>query len=383
MVRLIKSTARVLSLTLKYFFDKKTKAEFEEPSTDIFRNWLVEAEDFQRNLPNKKIRKKRNSGCFIWTFFSMIVFPAMVLAMLMVAFTFVGKTGKMFKLTMPTISFASDDSLISSDEVKMTSYNSARTKKMAKISHYWPPLGGTNCSDFQNGVCVAKTSSGDSWESWVDKGLACPSKYPFGTKFIVQGKTWTCVDRGGAIVETTDGKIWLDLLTQKPPVSFGEVLEVTIVYTGKPAQVAKSGRFGHKPIFTKGDSEDWELSNIPNDGQRVNFSQWVSTNPWVVVPAKGKWSFCQQTDKTGWSQYGMGGGVTAGGLCANATQIDNFVKKIDGLGVAEWHPHTGSDPFYKINIWCPSTDYVLRNQTDTDIVLEFKRVGEKVILEKK
>jgi hypothetical protein len=105
----------------------------------------------------------------------------------------------------------------------------------AKISHYWPPLGGTNCSEFVNGVCVSRMSSGEPWEKWVNQAVACPLKYSFGTKFVVLGKTYTCLDRGGAIqsiIEYISGIFtqveWLDLLQETAPVPYGTVIDVQV-----------------------------------------------------------------------------------------------------------------------------------------------------------
>jgi hypothetical protein len=98
----------------------------------------------------------------------------------------------------------------------------------ARISHYWPALGGTNCARFVNGQCLSKMSSGQPWQNWIDKACACPAKYPFGTSFIVDGKEWVCMDRGGAIVVTGAGEVWLDLLTEHATRPYGQVVTVEV-----------------------------------------------------------------------------------------------------------------------------------------------------------
>jgi len=100
----------------------------------------------------------------------------------------------------------------------------------AKISWYYPPLGGPNCSHFVNGVCMSRMASGLPWEDYVNIATACPSSYPFGTKFIVQGREWVCLDRGGKIVQEQDGTIWLDLLSPSAIVSYGTVLDVGVIH---------------------------------------------------------------------------------------------------------------------------------------------------------
>jgi hypothetical protein len=42
----------------------------------------------------------------------------------------------------------------------------------ARISHYWPPLGGTNCYLFVNGQCISRMASGEPWQKWVDNAVA-------------------------------------------------------------------------------------------------------------------------------------------------------------------------------------------------------------------
>jgi hypothetical protein len=98
----------------------------------------------------------------------------------------------------------------------------------ARISHYYPGWGGPNCSNFVGGRCVSNMASGKPWEPYLDQACACPAEFPFGTKFVVQGKTWVCMDRGGAIVRE-GGKIWLDLLTKKAIVPYGAVLKVEVI----------------------------------------------------------------------------------------------------------------------------------------------------------
>jgi len=102
----------------------------------------------------------------------------------------------------------------------------------AKISWYWPPLGGPNCSHFVNGTCMSRMASGLPWQDYVNIAAACPSNWAFGTKFVVQGKEWTCLDRGGKILEEPDGTIWLDLLTPSAIVNYGTVMDVGIIPTG-------------------------------------------------------------------------------------------------------------------------------------------------------
>ena len=101
----------------------------------------------------------------------------------------------------------------------------------ARLSHYWPPLGGTNCARFIDGYCVSRTASGERWEDWVGIGAACPPEMPFWTQFrLPGGELFTCVDRGGMIV-AEGGIPWLDLLVESPPVEYGTVVDVELIET--------------------------------------------------------------------------------------------------------------------------------------------------------
>ena len=99
---------------------------------------------------------------------------------------------------------------------------------VARLSYYWPPLGGINADHD-----LFTTADGTSWIKRVEQGekiLACPPEYPFGTRFIIHDEVWTCYDRGGDIVTKPEGYIWLDMLAPEMPYSLTwgvyEVIEV-------------------------------------------------------------------------------------------------------------------------------------------------------------
>lgn len=102
-------------------------------------------------------------------------------------------------------------------------------QRMGKISHYWPPLGGVNCAQFVGGKCVSKMASGLPWEEWVGRAAACPVELPFGTTIeLPGGETFYCLDRGGKVVTTAAGELWIDLLLESAPVPYGTVMPVTV-----------------------------------------------------------------------------------------------------------------------------------------------------------
>lgn len=96
-----------------------------------------------------------------------------------------------------------------------------------RYSYYWPPLGGPNCAIFHHGRCTSNTANGARWQDWIGKGIACPPEWPFGTKIVFEGETWTCVDRGGKI-QYEDGIPWIDFLTPRPMYSYGTVVRVEV-----------------------------------------------------------------------------------------------------------------------------------------------------------
>ncbi|MBI2430954.1 MAG: hypothetical protein HYV39_02990 [Candidatus Levybacteria bacterium] len=119
-------------------------------------------------------------------------------------------------------------------------------KKVSAIfSWYWPNLGGTNCSSFRSdlpdrafsfpdadhssGWCWSRMSSGENWEYYVGRAVACPQEWPFGTKVYAFGREWLCLDHGGAIV-TENGESWIDFLTPSPPMSYRTHFDVWVLY---------------------------------------------------------------------------------------------------------------------------------------------------------
>ncbi len=102
-------------------------------------------------------------------------------------------------------------------------------QRMAKISHYWPPLGGVNCAQFVGGRCISRMASGLPWEEWIGRAAACPVELPFGTTVeLPGGETFQCLDRGGKVVTTAAGELWIDLLVESAPVPYGTVMPVTV-----------------------------------------------------------------------------------------------------------------------------------------------------------
>ena len=122
------------------------------------------------------------------------------------------------------------------EEVKPTSTptpsNDASQFIKVKVSHYWPELGGVNCLTFVNGECISRMANGKTWQSGVGQDvMACPPELEFGTQLylIDFDRTFTCTDRGSAIVKTVNGEYWIDLLLPKALVPYGKVMEAEIL----------------------------------------------------------------------------------------------------------------------------------------------------------
>jgi len=88
-----------------------------------------------------------------------------------------------------------------------------------RLSWYDPALLGPNChpANVHNGKCHASLY-GREWQEWVGIGLACPADFPLGSDWYIKelGKTFKCVDRGGAITQLPDGSYFVDLLRETP-----------------------------------------------------------------------------------------------------------------------------------------------------------------------
>ena len=100
-----------------------------------------------------------------------------------------------------------------------------------KMSWYNPALGGPNCLTFVNGKCISRMASGERWQDWLGRAVACPPSWPFWTKIrLPGGEEFFCLDRGSAIVYGADGLPFIDLLVEYPPVPFGTVLEIGVQF---------------------------------------------------------------------------------------------------------------------------------------------------------
>jgi hypothetical protein len=97
-----------------------------------------------------------------------------------------------------------------------------------RTSWYWPELGGVNCASFINGECISKMSSGLRWQDYVNYAIACPPQWSFHTKLVVNGKTWECLDRGGAI-QYEDGLPWVDFLQEHTDYPYGSLVDVILI----------------------------------------------------------------------------------------------------------------------------------------------------------
>jgi len=98
-----------------------------------------------------------------------------------------------------------------------------------RYSRYDPALGGVNCSRFVGGVCISNMASGKPWAPWMELACACPPEWDFGTTVVLDGQRWTCLDRGGKI-NYVDGIPWVDFLTRTPQYSYGQIVEVEVIW---------------------------------------------------------------------------------------------------------------------------------------------------------
>jgi hypothetical protein len=72
-------------------------------------------------------------------------------------------------------------------------------------------------------------ASGERWQDWTERAIACPVEWEFGTRVIVAGREWTCMDHGGAIIFDADGIPWIDMLTPEPLFRHGSIIVATLI----------------------------------------------------------------------------------------------------------------------------------------------------------
>ncbi len=96
-----------------------------------------------------------------------------------------------------------------------------------RVSNYWPPDGGTNCAYFVGGICRSRMASLERWQEWQYMAAACPAEWPFGTLIEIDGRTWICLDRGGA-VKYRKGIPFVDLMTDEYLFRYGQIIRVKI-----------------------------------------------------------------------------------------------------------------------------------------------------------
>jgi hypothetical protein len=74
-------------------------------------------------------------------------------------------------------------------------------------------------------------ASGQPWENWVDRAIACPLEWPFGTKvrLLDFNREFVCMDRGGKI-KFVDGIPWVDTLTKEALTNYGAVIVAEVQF---------------------------------------------------------------------------------------------------------------------------------------------------------
>jgi len=100
-----------------------------------------------------------------------------------------------------------------------------------RISYYWPPLGGINCDTNPDGSPECEQmANGERWDNQVGQVVACPVEIPLGTLIKINDRVLTCKDRGGEIVQNSDGSYWIDVLYPSMPwgYKYGDYVQAFI-----------------------------------------------------------------------------------------------------------------------------------------------------------
>lgn len=86
-------------------------------------------------------------------------------------------------------------------------FNCTPFSQMIHLSHYDPMSGALNCWDYDEKMkyCFSPTQPGIRWKGLWGIAAACPVTWPFGTWVVIPDVgAFICLDRGGAIVCTTE-----------------------------------------------------------------------------------------------------------------------------------------------------------------------------------
>ncbi|MFZ5932860.1 MAG: hypothetical protein ACOYT7_02170 [Patescibacteria group bacterium] len=80
---------------------------------------------------------------------------------------------------------------------------------------------------------VAESNPADGTVASGEKVLVrvshyCPPEWEFGTRLVISGREWVCMDRGGAI-QIEDGIAWIDMLTPEKLFPHGSIVEAYLV----------------------------------------------------------------------------------------------------------------------------------------------------------
>jgi hypothetical protein len=105
------------------------------------------------------------------------------------------------------------------------------------FSFYWPAWGGSN------GSPTGHVASGDPWQEWAQRGAACPADWPFWTEVILDGTSYTCVDRGSLVgYDSRTGAPIVDFMTDAPAHRFREQVEVVVIFPGDEIEITGQHR---------------------------------------------------------------------------------------------------------------------------------------------
>lgn len=96
-----------------------------------------------------------------------------------------------------------------------------------KYSSYWPPSSGRSYESFSDGKCPQNMASGLPWREHIGSAVACPWKWPFKTTIMLDGETWTCLDRGSRSGAADDVPL-VDFLVEQAAYPHGELVEVRV-----------------------------------------------------------------------------------------------------------------------------------------------------------
>lgn len=149
------------------------------------------------------------------------------------------------------------------------------------------------------------------------------------------------------------------------------------------ARKGETGVFGagKLPSLASTSAVTLDLSReVPqNDGEKENVIIWAKSNARFLIQPGQVWDFCTQTNLTGWGKYRIAAGVAAGGICFNASLLQELAQADKRLEIVSWSRHAWKGfPRLHTVVWCPGTPLTIRNVSKEPLSIVWALSGSQI-----